>query len=517
MSRGLYPFQYEEESGDQLITKLAGLPPYLEFAQVSGLLDSIERHLQIRSSTTGWTDGQLITSIILLNIAGGESISDIKILEQDSGFTRLMRVTPLFRWSGDVEKTSPRWPIGQKRTFPAASSLFRYFDSFHDPAQEFLRKPKKAFIPAQNDNLKAFLSIQRKFLQFVQKQHTQSVATLDMDALLIPTNKKEALYCYKGYKAYQPMNIWWAEQQLVSHTEFRDGNVNANFDLLRVLREALEQLPVGVTKVEFRSDSAGYQHELLRYCEKGENARFGRIEFAVACDVSEAFREAVLEVEEKEWETFIQNKDGVKIKTNREWAEVCFVPSGMGLTSKSPVYRFIAEREMMKDEKGKKKDEKKELPFQTMEIGGQKYKLFGRVTNKKQKKESDDDEKKWDGNDVLNWLNERCGKDEESHSVLKSDLAGGKLPSGKFGVNAAWWWITVLSLNLNNAFKRLVLGESWLGKRMKALRFEFINIAARVFERSRQILAKIERKHPNVGLLLESRQIILELCHGPSG
>ena len=33
------------------------------------------------------------------------------------------------------------------------------------------------------------------------------------------------------------------------------------------------------------------------------------------------------------------------------------------------------------------------------------------------------------------------------HGVLKDDLAGGRLPSGLFGANAAWWAIAVLSFN----------------------------------------------------------------------
>jgi len=57
---------------------------------------------------------------------------------------------------------------------------------------------------------------------------------------------------------------------------------------------------------------------------------------------------------------------------------------------------------------------------------------------------------------------------------MKEDLAGGKLPSGDFGENAAWWWIMVLSLNLNVIMKRLVLGQAWVGKRMKAIRFGVI-------------------------------------------
>jgi hypothetical protein len=58
---------------------------------------------------------------------------------------------------------------------------------------------------------------------------------------------------------------------VIVHTEFRDGNVPAGYEQLRVLREDLACLPEGVEDVYLRSDTAGYQHELLRYCEKGDN------------------------------------------------------------------------------------------------------------------------------------------------------------------------------------------------------------------------------------------------------
>ena len=54
-------------------------------------------------------------------------------------------------------------------------------------------------------------------------------------------------------------------------------------------------------------------------------------------------------------------------------------------------------------------------------------------------------------------------------SVLKSDLAG-RLPSGLFGANAAWWAIAVLAFNLSSAMKRPV-GRQWVSKRLKAVRF----------------------------------------------
>jgi len=47
----------------------------------------------------------------------------------------------------------------------------------------------------------------------------------------------------------------------------------------------------------------------------------------------------------------------------------------------------------------------------------------------------------WEGERLIHWLHERCGKSEEIHAVMKDDLAGGKLPSDDFDENAAWRWI----------------------------------------------------------------------------
>ena len=79
-----------------------------------------------------------------------------------------------------------------------------------------------------------------------------------------------------------------------------------------------------------RSDAAGYQHDLLRYCEMGENERFGRVEFAISCPVGPEFNKAVGEVEETQWEVLSKQKKGKEVETKRQWAEVCFVPNAIG-------------------------------------------------------------------------------------------------------------------------------------------------------------------------------------------
>jgi hypothetical protein len=86
-------------------------------------------------------------------------------------------------------------------------------------------------------------------------QDSGSTATRDMDATLVATNKIDALFSYKGYKAYQPLNTWWFEQAILLHTEFRDGNVPAGFEQLRVFKDALDCLPEEVKKVRLRSDT----------------------------------------------------------------------------------------------------------------------------------------------------------------------------------------------------------------------------------------------------------------------
>jgi hypothetical protein len=497
MAQGILPYKYEEEKTASGMTALAGLPVYLDLALVLGLGDHIRNHMFVKEQ--GWTDEQTVLALILLNLAGGDSVDDLKILEKDKGFCSVLgrgETKNLTRQQRRAQER--RWRKEQHRTIPSPSAVFRYLAAFHDPEEEKKRQKGKAFIPTPNEHLQGLMKVNRDFIASIQKCRPTTEATLDMDATLIATLKEYALFGYKGFKAYQPFNVWWAETQLMLHTEFRDGNVPAGYEQLRVLKEALDLLPVGVKKVYLRSDTAGYQHDLLRYCECEKHARFGRIEFAIGADVTKEFRKAVAEAEE--WKPVM--KEGKK--TNKEWAEVCFVPNAIGSSKNGPAYRYLATREPLRQDvlpgyEG-------QLPFPTMEMNTTRYKVFGIVTNRDLA-----------GNELINWLHERCGKSEEAHSLMKEDLAGGKLPSSDFGENAAWWWIMILALNLNTAMKQLILKESWIAKRMKALRFSLINLPGRIVTGARQIVIRITQGHPSLIILLEARQRIMELGYASPG
>jgi len=142
-----------------------------------------------------------------------------------------------------------------------------------------------------------------------------------------------------------------------------------------------------------------------------------------------------------------------------------------------------------------------EFLFPVIRLNERRYKVFGIVTNMD-----------WAGDVLIQWLHQRCGKSEEAHAVMKNDFAGGQFPSGDFGENAAWWWIMILAYNLNVLMKRLVLGESWVNKRMKAIRFGFIHIVGRVIEHSRRLLVRISGNHPSSELLILVRRRIVRLA-----
>ncbi len=505
MQQATLPFHYAEETESTGMTALSGLPAYLDLAFVARLGQSVRRHVGVREGTQGWTDAQNVTALVMLNLAGGESVDDLRLLEKDEGLGRAL-LTAETHGVRRAERRAQlrRWRKERSRTVPSPTAVFRYLDRFHDEAEEARRRSRKAFIPAANDALRGLGKVNADLVRFAGGHSGHTEATLDMDATLIGTHKRQACFCYKKHKAYQPLTTYWYEADLVVHSEFRDGNVNAGYEQLRVLKESLECLPPGVSKVMMRSDSAGYQKELLKYCAEGRDERFGVIEFCVGVNVMAEFRAAVSEVEEEGWHDLYRTEGEQREATRQQYAEVCYVTSWTGYSKNSPDYRFIAIRERMPNPPLFDMDGEK-LSVPVMEMGdGKLYKVTGMVTNRE-----------LPGDELVRWYRQRCGKGEEVHSVLKEDLAGGRLPSGKFGSNAAWWAIVVLAFNLNSAMKRLVLGEEWVSKRLKAVRFGVICVAGRVVRHARRLTIRLARGHPTHDLLVSAQRRIHALANTP--
>jgi hypothetical protein len=155
MAQGVLPFKYEAAESRSGMTALAGLPTYLDLAAVAGLGASIEKHVKVRTGEQGWTDRQIVTSLILLNLAGGDCVDDLARLESDDGFAEVMRRVETHGMPRCERRALlRRFRKGQKRSVPSQSTVFRYLAEFHDQREEVKREPHKAFIPAPNEHCK---------------------------------------------------------------------------------------------------------------------------------------------------------------------------------------------------------------------------------------------------------------------------------------------------------------------------------------------------------------------------
>ena len=222
------------------------------------------------------------------------------------------------------------------------------------------------------------------------------------------------------------------------------------------MKRVLSRLPEGVKKVSLRSDSAGYQTELMKHCASGADERFGVINFGMSCDVGGEFKDAARRVPETGWQPLREEAGGA---CAQEWAEVSYAPNALARSKKDPEIRFFAIREAFRQSEPAGKPRtgpvQKELDLRMAEshieelescnaemkklhltlMCGKAYKVFGVASNILDKP----------GDGIITWHRGRCGKSEQAHDILKNNFGGSHVPSHLFGVNAAWWNIAVLN------------------------------------------------------------------------
>jgi hypothetical protein len=391
---------------------------------------------------------------------------------------------------------------------PSPSAGRGYLARFHNFAEESKQKQGSSYIPEENDHLAGFRDIHAFCFQQAFKMQPLSSITLDQDATFINTQTKSALLNYHGDKAYEALNTYCSEYDIVVGTQFRDGNIPPGYGQLEELERVLSYVPAGIMKVSLRSDSAGYQQKLLEYCCEGNNERFGVIDFTISCPITKWFREAAKTVPASEWKPVMKEITcggfTMREETNQEYATVPYAPQWTCESKNTPEYRYIAIREKFRGKLSSQSSEDQLLipevvegmeiedieaknegikKLHLTEMTGTVYKLFGLVTNMVE----------IDGGELVAWHHERCGKSEELHRIVKNEMAGGHVASRKFGANAAWWNISVLALTLLSLFKHF-LPKECRRSRPKTLRFKFFVTLGRIVSHARRVVLKVQAR-----------------------
>ena len=98
------------------------------------------------------------------------------------------------------------------------------------------------------------------------------------------------------------------------------------------------------------------------------------------------------------------------------------------------------------------------------------------------------------GRELLEWHRGKAGTVEQAHRILKDELAAGVYPSGKFGANAAWLRLQVLTHNALVLLKATALDEEYRHARPKRLRFAIFNHVGRVVQHAREMLMRVVRR-----------------------
>jgi len=465
-----FKLMLDEEAGPE-VTAYAGIPLLVETA-MSVLTKADFKRLAASLGYSGWrTVRRHLHSLLALVVSGGDCLEDLETLRADGGLAVLLGMTPS--------------SLTQAKDF-----LYRFHqaeDGRRLTAEDDRRLTVggKAQIRPEGPGLQVLAAMNDHIVAATQARSPRTRATTDIDATIIEAQKRQALRAYEGTIGYQPQMAWWAEQQTWLCDEFRDGNVPAEFSLLAFLKKAFAKLPATVTERRLRGDSALYNEAALTWV-----ADEAHVAFAVSADMSPDLRAAVQALPADAWHPYrtLREQDAKEPSEEREWAEVDFVPGWARNNKKGAVpFRYLAIRVRSRQQDLLVPDAKR-------------WAHFAVVTNMD-----------WEGERLLRWHREKQGTVEHAHGALKNDLAGGKLPCGRFGANAAWWRINVLAANLLQLLKVSALPAAMGTMTPKTLRFRLFNVAGRLVSHSRQLWLRVCEKLPTAEIYAQARKALLAL------
>ena len=444
------PIQLSSEPEAALLTALGGLPLVAQTFRTLKLHDSVERHVVVKQRERGFSESEVLESLVLLHAAGGDCVDDLRRLKADEGLEAMLG-----------------------HAIPSPEMVRPFLERFHSDtlieAAKAGRKPAQlAFIPEETAPLEGLARVNDDLIgELGRLTPSERIATVDQDATIQESRKKEALWHYEGGRGYQPMVAVWAEMLLVLADEFRDGNVPAGMEPLTVCQRAFRALPSTVTQYFYRADSASYEWRLMDWLrnEQRPDGPQGPIGFAISADMSKELKAVVVTLPETAWTPY--QAPGQELDAEREWAEVPFVPSEPSEKKNRQPLRYVGIR--IRPRQG------------TLFGDGNEVKYFAVVTNRTE----------LDGAKLLQWHREKAGTVEQVHDIVKNDLGGGVLPSKYFGANAAWMRIALLAYNVLVALKRIALPPELLAARPKRLRFEIFVQAGRLVSHARALTLRL--------------------------
>jgi hypothetical protein len=415
----------------------------------------------LRRIKLGYTPGEVAETAVCAVLTGAGCVEDIDRLREDPAVAKMLGYEPA-----------------------SARSVRDWLEKSHD-AEAVAKARKdaqelelKSSVPEPTPGLRglqAVVGAAARAAAARQPGGTPGVATVDLDATVVESGKRAAFRAYTGERGYQPVVAVWAEARAVLATEFRDGNVPAGKDPLDCARLAFAELPAGTRGLAFRGDSACDNQELLAWLDDADRADGpkGAIHYAVSARMEPELAASARRVPEKAWTTFGTDADG----TLKQWAQLDYVP-GLASERKDAWPRRYVGLRFLK-------------PQGELFDDGHDRKHFAVVTNRTE-----------DGAKVVEWHREKAGTVEHVHDELKNELAAGRMPSQKFGANAAWFALNAIAYNVAAALRAAEPEPEARVARVRTVRYHLLLLGARLSRFSRKITLRFAASKERIARVL---------------
>lgn len=198
MSQGRLPSGGEVvAAGDAVTPSRRGVPLVLETLRALGLDQAIAQHVRVRERQSGDPAVEKIEALVLRLAAGGTGGDDSRVLQAAGGRRRLLG-----------------------RRLPSADRLRHCLSACHDDAliaQAQAQRPpdRGAYLPAEPAARQGLARGHTALVHRVAAQGRSTTATLDHDATLQASHKREARPHSQGGRGSQPTAVYWVEQDRV--------------------------------------------------------------------------------------------------------------------------------------------------------------------------------------------------------------------------------------------------------------------------------------------------------------
>lgn len=282
---------------------------------------------------------------------------------------------------------------------------------------------------------------------------------LDIDTTIIESDKGDSEKTYKGSYGYQPLLGIIAENGIVVGSDFREGNTSPQSGLVEFIKRCRSNYSQEIKII--RSDSAGWQKDLVDYCE--EEA----LSYTITTDQTEGILEAIKSIPEEHWKEALDS-DGIKL----------------GYQTAETEYRFGSKKRTVRIASKRTKLKKQYDLFLN-------YSYWIVATNLSHEKYS--------AHAVIE-MHQGRGSMEKRIGELKHQLQLDKVPCGQFAANCLYFTIGLFAYNLLQMLKLLGLPEEYHTKSVRTLRYQLLKLAGKVVFHARYMLVQIAAPLKNIEL-----------------